>query len=442
MRRRTSRRSAALALTALALAVLAAVLVITDGGRGDYVIRAQFTDASQLVRGDLVEVGGRKVGEVTAIDLDDGNFAEVTLSLDDDSVRPLHQGTRAVVRTVGLSGVANRFVDLRPGPDTAPELPDGGVLKTTHTRGVVDLDALLNAFDPKVRADVQSLVRDSATALTARSARQANAGLELLNPAVVQLTELGRELTRDQVALEELLRHGAAVSSVLARHRASLGGGIDATADVLETIAAERADLAGALERAPAALRATRSTLRRMRTRTLPVLDPVLRDLRPSLAPLAELLRTIRPTLANARPLLTSLERLVPQARAALAPLPDLQRAAAPAMASITKALGEALPVVRGLRPYTPDLVSGFFHGFGGSTAHTYDANGHFARIMLDAGAQSPSGLVPRPPSGSLGGLRVGAVARCPGGAEEAAPDRSNPWPEGAPGACDHKDDK
>jgi phospholipid/cholesterol/gamma-HCH transport system substrate-binding protein len=433
------RRPARAAVVALAITALVTLLVVVDGGRGGYVVRAQFTDASQLVTGDLVEVGGRKVGEVTSIDLSSANHAEIELSLDDDSVRPLHEGTRAVVRTVGLSGIANRFVDLRPGPETAPAIPDGGVLPATHTQGVVDLDALLNALDPSVRRDVKSLVRDMAKALDDETAQQANAGLELLNPAVVQLTQVGRSLTRDQAALRELVRHTASVSDVLARHRSSLGGGVEASAAVLETIAAEREELAGALDRAPAALRATTSTLRRARTRSLPLLDPVLTGLRPAVRPGAELLREIRPTLADARPLLASLERLVPQARAALEPLPELSRSAAPAMESVTAALRETLPVVRGLRPYTPDLVAGFFHGFGGSSAHSYDANGHYARIMLDAGTQTANGLLPRPP---VGGLRTGLTARCPGAAEEPAPDRSNPWPEGAGEACDPEHNK
>ena len=47
----------------------------------------------------------------------------------------------------------------------------------------------------------------------------------MLNPAVSQLTALGRELTRDEAALRSLLQHTASVSGVLARHRDALGTG-------------------------------------------------------------------------------------------------------------------------------------------------------------------------------------------------------------------------
>ena len=435
-----TRRSRLLAGGALAaVAAVAAALIFGLGG-SDYVVNAQFSDGGQLVKGDLVEVGGRKVGKITAIELTDNGLAEVEMTIDGDDAKPLHRGTKAQIRTVGLSGVANRFIDLSPGPETASEIPDGGVLGPDHTRGVVDLDVVLNTADPKVRKDIQGILRDAATALTPKAARQTNAGLEMLNPAVSQVTALGRELTRDEAALRSLLVHTASVSGVLARHRDSLGSGIRDTAGVLTAVASEREALADSLERSPGALRGTTQTLRRVRTRTLPRLNPVVRDARPTVKPLGDLLRTVEPTLDDALPLLTRVRELIPQSRRALAPLPRLERPATPAIAATTKALKQARPLLSGLRPYTPELVSGFFNGFGGSTSHAYDANGHYGRINLEAGSTSLSGLIPRPGGGSLGGLRVGLDARCPGAAEEPAPDGSNPWASGAAsaaGTCD-----
>ena len=202
MRRARNRRLLAVVVLGAVCFTVTALLL---GGGGGYVVKAQFTDGGQLVTGDLVEVGGRKVGKVTAIGLADDGLAEVEMTLDDDSVDPLHRGTRAAIRTVGLSGVANRFVDLSPGPETASEIPDGGILTPDQTRGVVDLDAVLNGADPQVRRDIQGIVREAAAALTPKAARQTNAGLQTLNPAVSQVTALGRELTRDEAALRSLL---------------------------------------------------------------------------------------------------------------------------------------------------------------------------------------------------------------------------------------------
>ena len=209
---------------------------------------------------------------------------------------------------------------------------------------------------------------------------------------------------------------------------------------MLSSVASEREALADSLERAPGTLAMTERTLRRVRTRTLPVLDPVVRDSRPALRPLADLLRVVEPTLDDAQPLLASVRRLLPQSKRALAPLPRLERPASPAIASTTRALKQARPLLAGLRPYTPELVAGFFNGFGGATSGSYDANGHYARINLEGGLTSLTGLIPRPSGGALGGLRTGLDARCPGAAEEPAPDGSNPWgsgPDSAAGTCD-----
>ena len=433
------------AVGALALATAALVMILSGSG-SSYTVRAQFTDASQLVKGDLVEVAGRRVGLVEKIDLADNGLAEVTLELESDEVTPLHEGTRAAVRTIGLSGVANRFVHLTPGPPTTPEIRDGGVLPTTQTRGVVDLDAVLNALDPETRRDVQGIVRDAAVALNPESARQTNAGLEMLNPAMSQLADLGRQLTLDQAALSSLLEQTSGVAGVLARHREQLGRGIDAGAGVFTALASEREALSGMLARAPTAMRALTSTLRRVRTQTLPAVDPLVVGARPAIAPLGAVLRKTKPTLDNAQPLIERMRKLVPEARAVLEPLPAGRDAAVPAIAAIAKGLRDALPMVSGLRPYTPELVSGFFSGFGGNSSHSYDANGHYARIYFVGSPGSLNGLVPNPPDNQLQGYRTGLDARCPGAAEEPHPDGSNPWAEGAnpPGrnGCNPEDNK
>jgi phospholipid/cholesterol/gamma-HCH transport system substrate-binding protein len=437
----TSRGPTIAAVATLALVIAAAAIIVTGGARGSYVVRAQFTDAGQLVRGNVVQVGGRRVGEVTAIDLTDDGLAEVELTLNEDEVRPLHQGTRAAIRTVGLSGVANRFVDLSPGPASAPAIADRGVLPANRTRGVVDLDALLNSLDGDVRRDVRTIVREAAVALTPRTARQTNAGLALLNPAVSRLTALGRELTLDEAALRSLLRRTAAVGTTLSRRRAALGSGLQDTAGTLSAIASEREALTDALDRAPSVLRDTTRTLGRVRSETLPALDPFLRAARPAIGPFDDFLSTVDPTLDDALPLLRRIRRVVPEARAALEPLPRVEREAGPALRSATKAIGDAQPLITGLRPYAPDLVAGLFLGFGGSTAGYYDANGHYARVQFMGGPGSMPGLVPRPPEGGVAGYETGRDARCPGAGTEPHADRSNPWHEGAKGACDPEDD-
>lgn len=432
-----TRRAPRIAAAATLAAALIAVLVVVTGVTSDpYVVKAEFADAGQLVTGNVVEVGGRRVGEVTSLDVADNGLALVEMTLKDDSVRPLHQGTRAAIRSIGLSGVANRFVDLSPGPASAPRMADGSTIPMTRTRGIVDLDSLMNALDEKVRADIRSIVTDAATALTPTSAKQVNAGLEMLNPAVSRLTALGREITRDEQALRSVLEHTASVGTALSNRRDALGSGIRDAAGTLQAVASARDDLTASLDRAPGVLRDGTRTLARVREGTLPKVDPFLKAARPAIAPLGDVLDEIEPTLDDALPVMQKIREVIPQSKAALEPIPELEKAASPALASGSKALKDALPMVSGLRPYTPDLVAGLFLGFGGSGGGYYDANGHYARVQLMAGYGALPGLLPKPPADTLGGYRTGKNARCPGGASQPAQDGSNPWPAGAAGAC------
>src|SRR5687767_5713010 len=123
-------RAAALAAL-LVVAVLAAVLLL-GGGADSYVVKARFQNASQLVKGNLVQVAGTKVGQVTDIALTDDGQAEVTLEIDGDHA-PLRRGTQVTVRQASLSGVANRYLDLRVAPHSNPPIADGATSDTSNT---------------------------------------------------------------------------------------------------------------------------------------------------------------------------------------------------------------------------------------------------------------------------------------------------------------------
>ena len=168
-------------LAAFAAVIAAAVLVavLLFGGSGsDYTVKATFLNASQLVGGNSVQVGGARVGAVDGIKITDNGQAEITLKIDDDYA-PLPQGTRAAIRQASQSGIANRYVDLRiPGhelpagtgeaaeaeaaiedPDT---IDDGGPIEVDETETGVDLDQLFNTLDPPTRRSLQKFLEGSA----------------------------------------------------------------------------------------------------------------------------------------------------------------------------------------------------------------------------------------------------------------------------------------
>src|SRR5690349_7510169 len=139
-----------LAVGALAVAVVVAVLLLTGGSKHEYTL--VFQSAGQLVKDNDVQVGGRRIGRVADIKLSNNNLAEVKIQVD-EPYAPLHEGTTAVIRSGSLSGVANRYISLAPGPNSAPKLDDGSTLGLDKTTTSVDLDQLFDALDPKTRAN-------------------------------------------------------------------------------------------------------------------------------------------------------------------------------------------------------------------------------------------------------------------------------------------------
>ena len=115
-----------------------------------------------------------------------------------------------------------------------------------------------------------------------------------------------------------------------------------------------------------------------------------------------------------------------------LAKMPNLQSTAQPVFAHSITALNKTEPVLKFIRPYTPDFV-GWMRDFGQGAAN-YDANGHYARIQpifnTFSFADNPTGgtLTPIPNSQRLTGLQTGQVKRCPGAASQPPPDGSAPW--------------
>ena len=420
------------AVVAVLLAALATVLVLTLGGSGSYVIHAQFLDAGQIVAGDEVQLGGDPVGSVDSLKITPNGLADLKLKITDPRLQPLHVGTTASIGSPGLSGVANRYVRIVPGPGDQPKIPDGGVLGPDQTHGIVDLDQLIDGLDAPTRKRFQLILRQSARVFASPADRQSNAAIEALNPALSQLTGLGRELVRDQGAVDALIRSTADVSTTLAQRRADVSGSIANTATVLGDVAGQRGALGDTLQRAPAVLGQARGVLSRTRT-TLTAVDPVVRHLQPAAPPAAQLLRRVVPVARDAAPAIAAIRELLPQAHSTLVAMPELARTTVPALRSGTAAFKGLQPIVTGLRSYTPDLLGGFYEGFGGNETGYYDANGHFARIELEAGPGSdPGGLAKLP------GYRTGLDARCPGAASEPVPDGSAPYvPADSPDLCD-----
>jgi phospholipid/cholesterol/gamma-HCH transport system substrate-binding protein len=395
-----------------------------------------FVNAGQLVKGDNVQIGGRAVGSVKSIALTSNNQAAVRIGVS-EPYAPLREGTQAIIRLTSLSGIANRYVALSPGPGTNTALGDGATLNTSQTTTAVDLDQLFNSLDPKARKDLQGLIKGFSTQYEGK-AQEAADSTKYFNPLLSSARRLVNETTQDEDALTRFIVSSSRTVTAIAARRddlADLVGNANATTGA---IASENRALSAALALLPTTLRRGNSTFVNLRA-TLDDLDPLVADSKPATKDLAPFLRELRPLVRDSKPTIEDLSTAVRRPGAnndlveATRLLPGFQQVASPAFKSGTGALQKSQPVLEFVRPYIPELV-GWFRDFGQGAAN-YDANGHYARIQPIFNAfqlrETPVGgqtLVPLPVSQRLDGLQQFMLRRCPGTASQVPPDKSAPF--------------
>jgi phospholipid/cholesterol/gamma-HCH transport system substrate-binding protein len=435
----TLARGAAIGALAVAVVVVA-VLFLSMGGSHTY--KLDFQNAGQLVKGDDVQVGGRRIGEVDTIDLTRNNLARITVEVQ-DGFAPLHEGTTATIRATSLSGIANRYIALAPGPNSNATLPDNSVLGTDHTTSIVDLDQLFNSLDPKTLKGLQRVVQGSAEQFGGKVDQQrANAAAHFFNPAISTTARLVNELNRDTSAFTGLIVQGARVVTAISERKQDLTDLVTNANTTADAIGDESSSFARTLQLLPPVMRRANTTFVNLRF-TLDDLDTLVDASKPATRRLAPLLAQLRPLVSRARPTIADLRSAIHLP----GPNNDLIDVArkTPRLGALSKVvfprgiktLKQSLANLQFIRPYTVDLV-GWFRDFGEGAA-TYDANGHYARIQpifntfsVEDSAGSPNTLLLRPVAEGtrLDNLQKSTadLARCPGAATQIRPDNGNPF--------------
>lgn len=432
----------------IAAAVLVALLLFGVGG-GGYEVKGRFINAAQLVKGNLVQIGGVKVGTVKNIDVTSDGQAEITMSVSDDYA-PLKRGTKAVVRQASQSGIANRYIELVPpggegsevpeagargkraAVDDPGDLPDGSTIDTDSTTTQVDLDQLFNTLDPSTRKALQDFFKGSAAQYAGRG-EQANIGYHYLNPALSTSSRLFNELNRDTPLLQRFLVDSAKLVTAVAERRDDLAALIGNLNQTTRAIGNQKVALADAIGRLPDFMRRANTTFVNLRA-TLDDVDPLV----DASKPVAKRLRTFLPLASDfardARPTVRDLSKTVrkrgsnndlidltrtfkPLAEIALdtknrtvdytgtQPAGTLARKSAAgrpvnvgnvrgAFSEVAEALTDSTDVVAFGRPYTVDLF-GWFDDF--STPGGYDALGGYSRANTYFNAFEAQATTPVP---------------------------------------------
>jgi phospholipid/cholesterol/gamma-HCH transport system substrate-binding protein len=193
------------------------VLVITIGNisfspKTDY--RAEFVDATGVVKGDDIRIAGVKVGTVSDVEIVDRTRALVTFTVEDST--SISKATQASIRYRNLVG--QRYISLSDGIGDADPMPEGSTIPVTQTSPALDLTVLFNGFKPLFQA---------------------------LSPA--DINQLSYEIVQvfqgEGGTLEGLLAHTASVTSTLASRDQIIGELIDNLNEVLDHVGDRDAQL-------------------------------------------------------------------------------------------------------------------------------------------------------------------------------------------------------
>jgi phospholipid/cholesterol/gamma-HCH transport system substrate-binding protein len=459
----------------IAVIAVAAWLLFSGGGGGDYTVTARFQNAAQLVKGNLVQIGGTKAGSVKDIGVTSDGQAEIKLSIDETHA-PLRRGTSATIRQASLSGIANRYVDLQLPPgdkDDTGEIEDGGEIGVDKTETAVELDQLFNTLDPPTRKALQDFFKGGAKQYAGKGGDQANRGYHYLNPALSTASRLFNELNRDTPLLERFIVDSETLVSALAERRDDLAGLIGNLNDTTRALGADKEALAEVIGRLPGFMRRSNTTFVNLRA-TLDDVDPLVTASKPVAKKLKPFLPELRVFARDARPTVRDLQLTIQRKGAdndlieltnsfpALAEIATetKERSESPgnhpvgvgetrgAFPEMAQALKDSAPIIGFGRPYTPDLM-GWFDDF--STTGYYDALGGYGRAQVVFNALNITGGSPPADLPFLDPIDRGEVfkrfakidqwKRCPGGAEMAARDGSNVFSEEEQKALDCKEE-
>ena len=275
-----------------------------------YRLSADVHNASTLVPGNEVRVGGVRVGMVESIEPEQAEDGSVSARLDlklDNDLEPLPEDSKLTVRSRSALGL--KYLEIRKGTSDEGFAAGSVIPLSAEEPEPVELDQILNIFDEPTRVAVQENLVEFGNALAGRGPilNQALGRLpgvvELLRPVAHNLASPRTNLDRFITALANTAAEVAPVADTQAAMFRALNTTFGALAEVARPLIQESISETPPTER--------------VAIDTLPTIRPFLANtagLFDDLGPAATALRESAPTIASAlelgAPVLADSERL------------------------------------------------------------------------------------------------------------------------------------
>ncbi len=388
------RRGAAGVAGAAALVLLLGVVLLSVSAGGtnkSYTVRAIFDDAGNVIAGEVVKIGGVKVGTVESVTPTPLAQAAVVLDIENPGFQDFRSDASCTIRPQALIG--EKYVDCLPTqprvegtplPPPLHKIPGGRegsgqyLLPVTNTHSPVDVD-LLGDIDRLPERERLTIILNELGAGLADRGSDLNAVIRRADPALQELDKVLSILASENHVLSELAVDSDKALAPLARVREHVADFIVQSNTVAQASAAQRAALKRNLELFPSFLEQLGPAMERL-GRFADQTTPVFTDLKKAAPGLNEAFTTLPAFSSSSTVYFKSLGQTSKVSGPALVgTLPLLKR---------LEALGGAA------KPFSSNLAQlfGSFRNTGGlerlldfiflgaGAANGYDALGHFLR--------------------------------------------------------------
>ena len=364
-----------------------------------YRVKVAFPQATQVAIQADVRVAGISVGKVVDKKLDPrGNRTDVTLGLD-PRFSPLHQDAQAILRQKTLLG--ETYVELTPGTKTTPFVPDNGFLSNSQVKNGIQLDQVIQAFDPVTRQAFRSWQQDLAVGSVGQGHN--------LNDAFGNLPEFTRSaadlldvLNAQSAAVHDLVLNTGVTFGAINHNTAQLHNLVVNAGNVFDATSQEQAALAQTFKIFPTFLDESKATFTKLQSFTINT-EPLIRDLKPATHDLTPTLRDVRRLAPDLRQTFINLDPLITASQTGLPALHDTLAGLQPLLANLDPFLEQLNPLLQWLEYYqhqTADFISNGAAALaavsGGQAPGTI---GHYLRQIGPLGAESLAAFPTRLPS-------------------------------------------
>jgi phospholipid/cholesterol/gamma-HCH transport system substrate-binding protein len=364
-------------------------------------LKADMTTAQAVTpgQGQTVRVAGVRVGDISAVDYEDGH-ATVTMDIDRKFL-PVYKNATILLRP--KTGLKDMFLELDPGTNTDAnsdddEFQNGDTIPIANTAPDTNVDEVLSALDGDTRAYLRLLLTQGSEGLNGRG-KDLGKLLGSLGPINRGLARLNTEVAKRKENLATLIHNMNILWGRVGEDGQGIEQLVSASDQALGAIASQSPDVQRSVGLLGPTLRTTRIALAKT-DRLATVLGPAVNSLRPfarklkpvndSLGSLAKntydpVKQEIRPFVRNARPPVRNLR-----------PAAENLVNATPRLTTVGQKLNELFDMAAynpngAEAPGTPNRDEGYLYWLGwlahvgNSTFSSQDAHGVYRHVYVVA---------------------------------------------------------